>query len=138
MSRLHDALGLDELLEAAETAIPGWGLIHSDLGDLRTLDDVVAASRTGSPRARDDVLFALARLASVDGADDRWAAAVLCHLLVPGVIAKLSRLQLPAPARTIDQLAAGHLWMLCRTFPGDARPKVAPMIVWKVRQGGAG
>ncbi len=58
MSRLHDALGLDELLEGAGTAIPGSGLTHPDLGDLRTLDDVVAASRTGSAQARDDVLFA--------------------------------------------------------------------------------
>lgn len=134
MSRLHDALGLDELLEAAGTAIPGWGLTHPDCGDLRTLDDVLAASRTGSVQARDDVLFALARRASVDGGDDRRAAAVLCRLLVPGVIAKLGGLRLPASAWTVDQLAAGHLWVQCRTFRCDRRSKVAPMIVWNVRR----
>ena len=84
MSKLQDALGLDDLLAAAASSLAGWALVHPDLGQLLALDDVVLASQTGSLQDRDDVLFRLAQLASKDGADSREAAAVLCHLLVPG------------------------------------------------------
>lgn len=134
MSTLYDALGLDDLLAGAGSSLPGWALVHPDLGVLLTVDDVVWASRTGSLQARDDVLFRLAQLAGGDGADSREAAAVLCHLLVPGVIAKLGRMRLPATSDMVNELAAGHLWVQCRTFPCGGRPKVAPTIVWNVRR----
>ena len=137
MSKLHDALGLDDLLAAATSSLAGWALVHPDLGPLLTLDDVVLASQTGSLQDRDDVLFRLAQhasVASVDGADSREAAAVLCHLLVPGVIAKLGRMRLPVSSDVVNELAAGHLWVQCRTFPCGRRPKVAPTIVWNVRR----
>ena len=134
MSKLQDALGLDDLLAAATSSLAGWALVHPDLGPLLTLDDVVLASQTGWLQDRDDVLFRLAQLASKDGADSREAAAVLCHLLVPGVVAKLGRMRLPVSSDVVNELAAGHLWVQCRTFPCDRRPKVAPTIVWNVRR----
>lgn len=134
VSKLHQALGLDDLLAAADSSLPGWGLCHPDVGRLLRVDDVVVASRTGSLEARDEVLFQLARLARTTGGDGREAAAVLCHLLVPGVVAKLGRMPLPLPTDRVNELAAQHLWMQCRTFPCEARPKVAPTIVWNVRR----
>lgn len=134
MSKLQDALGVGELLSDAAVSLPDWGLSHPDLGDLLTLDDVILASQTGSLAARDDVLFELAQRAHKDAGDDLEAAAVLCRLLVPGVVAKLGGMSLPATSDRVNQLAAGHLWVQCRTFPCDSRPKVAPTIVWNVRR----
>lgn len=135
MPNLHQALGIGDLLDAADASIPGWGLTHPDLGRLFTLDDVSLASRTGSCGDRNAVLLRIARLASTSGGDDREAAAVLCHLLVPGVIAKLGRMRLSVSSNRVDELAAQHLWMQCRTFPWEAAPRVAPSIVWGVRRG---
>lgn len=134
MSTLQDALGLDALLASAESRLSGWGLTHPELGRLSTLDEVIQASNTGTPAARDEVLFRLAELAHVGHGDDPAAAAVLCRLLVPGVIGKLGCLTLPATTDHVNELAAAHLWVQSRTFPCDRRPKVAPTIVWNVRR----
>ena len=134
MPNLYQALGLEELLDSADVCMPGWGLCHPDLGPLLSLEDVDRASRTGSPTARNEVLLQLALLGREGGAGDREAAAVLCHLLAPGVSAKLGPMRLPVSSNEVDRLAAQHLWIQCRTFPCEAQPKVAPTILWNVRR----
>lgn len=126
MHKLQNALGVGDLLTAAEVSLPGWGLSHPDLGRLLSLDDVVRASRTGSHADRDAVLFDLAWLASQTGGDDLEAAAVLCQLLIPGVISKLGGMALPLTTNKVNELAAQHLWIQCRTFAWQSRPRVGP------------
>lgn len=63
----------------------------------------------------DDVVHALATLASADGANDRVAALVVAWLMVPPA-AYIAR-NLSSLSAEIDQLVAGELWILVRTFP---------------------
>lgn len=135
MTTLEQALGLTDLLDAAAACVPLWGLHHPDLGELLTVGDVVLGSRTGSLAARDKLLRELARLANRDAGDSPEAAALLCQLLVPGVVSKLSRARIMS-LRTDEVMvvAAEHLWMQCRTFNWQGSSKVAPAVAWGVRR----
>lgn len=134
MYTLEQCLGIGDRLEAAAELLPGWGLTHPELGVLESVGDVVRATRTGSAKARDDVLFGLAVIAGSDREGCLEATAIMCRLLIPGVISKLGHLRLPASSDEVTRLAAAQLWLECRTFDCDARPKVAPTIVWNVRR----
>lgn len=118
------------MLDAADELLPGWGLHHPDMGPLLTRADVVLASRSGSTAARNKLLLDLARLGNVADNNCREAAAVLCHLLIPGVVTKLKT----SCADDLYQQAAGHLWVACRTYPWESGGAVAPTITWAVRR----
>lgn len=83
-----------------------------------------------APELADEVVYGLSWLASVDGGDDRQAAEVLAWLLVPGA-AFLAR-QLRTLTPDIDQVVAGQLWVLVRTFPLHRR-KVIRNLMWDLR-----
>ncbi|MEA5055306.1 hypothetical protein [Raineyella sp.] len=133
---IEKAMGLGERLAAAEALVPWWGLRHRLLGELATLDDVSRAARTGTVQDRDEVLRDLARLANKDGGDCEEAAAVLCKLLIPGVVSKLMT---PRGFRSIrleelNREAAFNLWVECRSFPWESDLLVPSHIVWRVRR----
>ena len=137
MITIEYALGLDELLVRAELLVASWGLRHPLLGDLTSVEDIVQASKAGSWDDRDEVLRGLARLADKDAADCPEAAAVLCTLLVPGVLSKLMKRTNSCRSLNLDELnrvAASELWLASRTFPWDTDLRVAPHIVWSVRR----
>jgi hypothetical protein len=63
----------------------------------------------------DDVVHALAWLASTEGGDDTDAAQGLAWLLLPGACFVARQLRTLTPA--IDHVVACELWVLVRTFP---------------------
>lgn len=135
MATLEQILGLDELLARANDALPGWQLSHPEAGPLTAVDQVVRATRLGTVQDRDAVLHGLARLGNVEGDDLPEAAALLCHLLVPGVVSKVMRSWLPSVnSDELNVAAAEHLWIQCRTFPWRTHRKVAASITWSVRR----
>lgn len=135
MDTLREALGIDQLLRSADRLAAGWGIEHPDLGLLGSVADFERASFTGDVAARDDVLIGLAQWASAAGEDCPEAAAVLCHLLVPGTLAKL-RTSRPSHVSmaAFYGAAAQHLWIGARTFDWEHRRKVAASIQWQVRR----
>lgn len=82
--------------------------------------------RTADPATADDVIHALASLASTQGADDRDAALVVAWLLVPG--ASFVARQLRSLSPDIDHLVACELWLLVRTFPLQRRKVVVNLM----------
>ena len=133
---IEKAMGLGERLAAAEALVPEWGLRHRLLGELTSLDDVFQAARTGTNRDRDEVLRDLARLANKDAGDCEEAAAVLCKLLIPGVVSKLmcQRGFRSIRLEELNREAAFNLWVECRSFPWESDLLVASHIVWRVRR----
>ena len=131
MASLEQNLGISNMLIGVDQHMSDWGVQHRELGALGTLDDFVRATNTGTFQDRDDVLLALAARAAVDGGDSVQAAAVLCQLLVPGVLSRLFKTGAPTRGVSRDELnvaAAEHLWMQCRTFPWRTHRKIAASI----------
>ena len=89
MLTLEQSLDLPCLLVSAQQLLPRWAERHPALDGLDSVADVIAATRRGSEADRDDVLVALAELASPDGGDSPEAAALLCQLLIPAVVSTL-------------------------------------------------
>lgn len=132
MATLEHLLDITALLDAAEQQLPSWGIQHPELGVLTTLDLISDATRTGTAEERDEVLLALAALANVEGGDNCAAAALLCHLLIPGVLSRLRGTRINSDELSIA--AAEHLWIAARTFPWRSSHKVAANISWAVRR----
>ena len=124
---IEKAMGLGGRLAAAEALVPEWGLRHRLLGELTSLDDVFQAARTGTNRDRDEVLRDLARLGNKDAGDCEEAAAVLCKLLIPGVVSKLmcQRGFRSIRLEELNREAAFNLWVECRSFPWESDLLVA-------------
>lgn len=132
MATLEQLLDITSLLDAAQQQLPGWGIRHSELGALTTVDEVADATRCATAQDRDGVLLALAGLASTEGGDNCAAAALLCHLLIPGVLCRLRGIRVNSDA--LNVAAAEHLWIAARTFPWRTGHKVAANICWSVRR----
>lgn len=134
MATLEECLGISELLDAADTHLPSWGLSHPDLGALLSRDQLMQATRAGTPDDRNDVLLGLAGLANVEVGDSREAAALLCWLVIPGVLSKLVPLRGPAfSSDEVNEVAARNLWLEARTFRLATSRQVAATICWRVR-----
>lgn len=102
-------LVVDELAD-----LPGWMTAQSD----RELVD--------------EVLLALAELASPDGADDVAATGALTWLLLPGAVVLAASLDSCAPQ--VDELLAAALWVEARTFPWQRGRRVAANILMNARK----
>lgn len=137
MLSLEQSLDLPRLLESAQPLLPRWAERHPALDGLDSAADVAAATRQGSEADRDDVLIALAELASPDGGDSSEAAALLCQLLIPAVVSTLLAGLSGARGLSRDDvtnLVAAQLWVAARTFPWQTHRKVAVSIQWTVRR----
>ncbi len=134
MATLEECLGIAELLDAADNLLPSWGLSHPDLGVLLSREQVVQATLTGTPEDRNRVLLDLAWLAHVECGDSCEAAALLCSLVIPGVLSKLVPLRGPKfCSDEVNQAAARNLWEEARTFRLATSRRVAATICWRVR-----
>lgn len=109
-------LGLATNLEQVLTGSwPGWVARRPVLGAVAEPSRLRSWLQDADPALADEVLHGLAWLASVEGADDRDAAAVLAWLMVPG--ASFTARQLRSLSKDIDHVVASELWILVRTFP---------------------
>lgn len=71
-------------------------------------------------------------MANVEGGDNCAAAALLCHLLIPGILSRLRGTRINSDELSVA--AAEHLWIAARTFPWQSGHKVAANISWAVRR----
>lgn len=124
-------LGLDPNLENyIANAWPGWVDRQPVLAAVTDPRELRAWVKTADTHLADEVLHALAWLASTEGGHDRDAALTLAWLIVPGA-AFLAR-KLGSLAPDIDHVVAAQLWILVRTFPLHRR-KVVRNIMWDLR-----
>lgn len=137
MLSLEQSLDLPRLLDSAQPLLPRWAEGHPALDGLDSAAGVTAATRQGSEADRDNVLIALAELASPGGGDSPEAAALLCQLLIPAVVSTLLAGISGARGLSRDDvtnLVAAQLWVAVRTFPWRTHRKVAVSIQWTVRR----
>ncbi len=124
----------DLLLRQARQRWLSWVEGDPVLGVVEDLLDLAAWWRDADPADSDEVLLALARLASPAGADDIPAAGALAWVLLPGATLIAHRLR--ALTDRIDEVVAAQLWVEARSFgcePG--RRKVAANILMNTRKG---
>lgn len=135
--RVARQLGLDgpdsTLLCLARERWPQW---QEDLPALHGCQDPLRLPelfRTWGPARTDEVLQALAHLASVEhGADDVAAGGLLAWLLIPGA-ARLAVSLASTGLPSIDELVAAQLWIEVRSWQGGH--KVAANILRRTRNG---
>ena len=87
--------------------------------------------RDACPGRVNVMLMALARLAAVDGLDDVDAARTLAWLMLPAALRlhqELSWVHGP-----LDESIAAQLWVEVRSIPWRRPHRVAPRIVWRLR-----
>ncbi|EWT06809.1 hypothetical protein N864_16775 [Intrasporangium chromatireducens Q5-1] len=89
--------------------------------------------RTATAEDADEVLHALAKRASIHGADDPVAASTLAFALLPGACTLAHRLLTLSPR--LDEIIAAQLWLEIRSFPWDRLGKVAANILRNTRAG---
>jgi hypothetical protein len=129
----HDLAGLDaewrRLSESPDgrVAVWRWGLTHTALRDLATLDDVLERRRDKA--AAQGVLLALANLAP----DDCIAARTLLQALVPGLLRLAGTAGYGDPSAMADMLAIA--WERIRTYPSTRTGSVAGNVLLDVRKG---
>jgi hypothetical protein len=129
-------LGLEdsgELLALAGHRWPGWLDQDSRLGAAGDLQALRGWLRRAGPDEADEVLHALATLASVSGGDDVAAAGVVAWALLPGACSLAHRLR--SVSARIDEVVAAQLWLEIRTFCWRRRGRVAANILMNTRAG---
>lgn len=122
-----------ELLAQARQAWTGWCVEHPALGVVEDLLDLPAWLKAASPQDADDVLHALAQMASPRSGDDITAAGALAWLLLPGACLVAHRLR--SLTNRIDEVVAAQLWLEVRSFRWESLRKVAANITMNTRRG---
>ncbi|MBT9273653.1 hypothetical protein KMZ32_06145 [Phycicoccus sp. MAQZ13P-2] len=123
----------EDLLVQARDRWPSWGRQYPALAAVGDLTDLPGWLPAADPAAADDVLHALAVLASPRGGDDLAAAGTLAWVLLPGACVVAYRLR--TLTSRIDELVAAQLWLEVRSFAWERRRKVAANIVMNTRRG---
>jgi hypothetical protein len=122
-----------QVLVRADRQWEGWCARFPELAVAADAAGLQEWLRRAGKADADQVLLALATLASPDGDDDLAAAGMLARALVPGATVLANRLR--TLTRDIDQVVAGQLWIEVRTFPWRRRRKVAANILHDTRSG---
>lgn len=124
-------LGLNPNMENfIANAWPGWVERQPTLAAVTDPTQLRAWLKAADTHLADEVLHALAWLASTDGGRDLDAALTLAWLVVPGAAFLARKLRSLAP--DIDHVVAAQLWILVRTFPLQRR-KVIRNLMWDLR-----
>lgn len=124
-------MGLDANLEnVIADAWPGWVERQPVLAAVTNPRHLRAWLKAADTQLADEVLHALAWLASTEGGRDRDAALTLAWLMVPG--ASFLAREFRSLAHDIDHVIAAQLWILVRTFPLHRR-KVSRNLMWDLR-----
>ena len=130
-------LGLNDietgLVREAIEAWEEWGQLEPTLRVVDGLVDLPDWIRSADRATVDEVLLALARLASPRGGDEVAAAGALAWLLMPG--ARLVAMRLQEHSDRIDELVAAQLWIEVRSFPWERLGRVAANILRNTRRG---
>lgn len=112
--------------EASEAA-DRWKHVEPELGDLRTVDDVLAARM--DPCRADGVLRALVARASWDVE----AARVVLQALIPGLVRLASRFADDDPDAAAGDVVAIAWERIC-SYPVHRRGQVAPNLLFDIRK----
>lgn len=136
-------LGLDEgseLLEKARDRWAGWVAADARLDVVADFDDLRGWLVAADPADADEVLVALAMLASPDGGDDIAAAGALAFCLLPGACRLAAwfatdRRHALRDLSEADELVASQLWIEVRSFRWRTGQKVAANILLATRAG---
>ncbi len=123
----------NDLLALARAGWAGWGVLHPCLGVTGDLLGLPAWLATADGGRADEVLLALAQLASPTGGDDVAATGALVWVLLPG--ASLVAHRLRTLTHRIDEVVAAQLWVEVRTFPWERGRKVAANVLMNTRRG---
>lgn len=134
--RVAAQLGLDDphtstLLTLARDRWASWGVVDTRLAVCTDPLELPEIFTSWTPAQKDDVLQALAHLASPDGGDQIAAAGLLAWLLIPGA-ARLA-CHLSHVSRRIDEIVAAQLWIEVRSWNGGQ--KVAANTLMRARGG---
>ncbi|HOF63377.1 MAG TPA: hypothetical protein PLD23_16020 [Armatimonadota bacterium] len=125
-------LGVDDperpALRLARDRWRHWCSTEPALSVVTDVRDLPQWLRPASPPARDEVLSALARVAS----RDPQAVSVLTWLLLPGAVAVARQLADLSP--DIDALVAGQLWLAVREYDGRPCRRVAAALLARTRR----
>lgn len=128
---VESEMELGPILDAADVASwPSWVAVQPVLATVPDPLRMREWVQGLDPVEADEVLYALAWLASVEGGNDEAAARVLAWLLVPGA-AFMAR-TLRTLSRDIDHMVAAELWLLVRTFRVKRR-KLFSNLMWDLR-----
>jgi len=122
-----------DLLADARAQWLTWCGAHPQLAVVGDLIDLPAWIAQADKERVDEVLWALARLASPADGDDVRAAGALACLLLPGARVIAHRLRAHTPR--IDEVVAAQLWLEVRAFPWQRRRKVAANVLMDTRRG---
>lgn len=121
------------LIREAAAAWQGWGQLEPSLRVVDGLLDLPDWIRSADRDSVDEVLLALARLASPRAGDETAAAAALAWLLLPG--ARLLAARMRHHCERIDELVASQLWIEVRSFEWERLGKVAANILRSTQSG---
>ena len=121
------------LIREAVQAWPEWGQLEPALRVVDGLLDLPDWIRSTDRDSVDEVLLALARLASPRAGDETAAAAALAWLLLPGARRLAARLR--HQSDRIDELVASQLWIEVRSFEWERLGKVAANILRSTQSG---
>ena len=120
MITVQQALGIDALLDGADSLVPSWNLTHPDLGRLTPRAEVVQSTKTGTAEARNGVLRASSELAHCDVGDSNEAAAfLLCVLVSPGVVQEIRPLLSSRGSDDVNRVAARSVVLPCPLAHGQ-------------------
>ncbi|WP_137122962.1 hypothetical protein [Segeticoccus rhizosphaerae] len=131
---IAEHLGVGEnsqVLVRADLQWEGWCARFPELAVAADAAGLQEWLRRAGKADADEVLLALATLASPEADADLTAAEMLARALVPGATVLANRLR--TLTRDIDQVVAGQLWIQVRTFPWRRRRKVAANILHDTR-----
>lgn len=123
----------NDLLALARARWAGWAAPHPCLAVADDLLELPAWLATADRGHADEVLLALAQLASPTGGDDIGATGALVWVLLPG--ASLVAHRLRTLTHRIDEVVAAQLWVEVRTFPWERSRKVAANVLMNTRKG---
>ena len=139
---VQQQLGLEDdglLVQQIRERWSTWSAHDERLAAVEEFDEFREWLRTADVEERDDLLFALAKMAATDTdedpdeADAVCAAGALAWALLPGAAALDARLYGMAPR--MDKRIASQLWLEVRSFPWRRRRRVAANILAQTRAG---
>lgn len=115
-----------DLVDVVQDSWPTWVALQPVLAAVEDPTTLLVWIQDADVELADQVVYALARLASIDAHDDADAARVLAWLLVPGASFMSRRLR--TLCSDIDHVVAAELWILVRTFPLHRRKVIVNLM----------
>lgn len=135
MMTVETLLGLDDdrMAVLAADRWSDWEVTEPRLARVPSPLELDAWRRKAAAEDANAVLLGLARLAALDGGDDRDAALILAWLLLPTAL-KLRRQLGGVAAVDLDALIAAELWVVVRSVPWQKTHWLVARIAIELRE----